>query len=72
MFQSQDQLDTQMQTIDFDRKHADDFEQNKRDHCVALFKAHYPEAKDYDIAEFISRARRSYIRSKHKSISDAE
>lgn len=72
MFQSQDQLDTQMQTMDFDRKHADDFERNKREHCVALFMAHYPEAKDYDVAEFISRARRSYIRSKHKNISDAE
>lgn len=72
MFQSQDQLDTQMQAIDFDRKHADDFEHNKREHCVALFTAHYPDAKDYDIAEFVSRARRSYVRSKHKNISDAE
>ena len=54
-----------------DLEAANAFDNEKRDACVALFMEHYPAAKDYEVADFINRARRSFVRAARQGLSDA-
>lgn len=56
--------------LEEDAKNAQEFDIVKKDGCVELFLSRYPDAKDYEIADFVNRARRSYVRAKRKELSD--
>lgn len=58
-------------SLEFDIKNANDFDKIKRDLCLEIFLAQYPDAKDYEIVDFIDKARRSYVRAMRKNISES-
>ena len=72
MLNHSNNMDPSLQNVELEKQWSAEFERSKRNYCVAAFLSQHPEAKDYEIADFISRARRSYIRAKLKNMNDAE
>ncbi len=57
--------------IEFDNRCLEIFDKQKLDPAIKLFLKHYPDAKDYEVIDFVTRSRRSYLRAKRQNLDDA-
>ncbi|WP_255565813.1 hypothetical protein [Mycoplasma sp. E35C] len=48
----------------------EDFDANKAEYCINAFLTQHPNAKEYDVSDFLESAKKSYLRAKKNNMPD--